>query len=135
MTQRAAEAGKKDDGGKPRWDLLPPDAMDELVRLYTAGADKYGEYNWAKGMSWSRVFAAMMRHAWSFWRGENLDTDPVGAKQHHMASVAWCALTLLAYTLRKAGTDDRPVLTKRDPTPAEEALLNKQTLALLRSGG
>ena len=98
----------KDDKGKLRYDLLPPDALEHLVKLYTDGANKYGERNWEKGMDHGRVFAALQRHAWKWAQGEDLDTDPVGSHQHHMASVAWCALTLLAYTLRGIGEDNRP---------------------------
>ena len=55
-------------------------------------------------MKWGRVFAAMLRHAWAFWRGES--HDPVDG-QHHLASVAWCAAALYEYERRKIGEDDR----------------------------
>ena len=113
FSESKSEPARKYDAGKPRWDLLPPDAMHELVMLYTAGAAKYGERNWEKGMTWGRVFRAMMTHAWRFWWGQRHDDDQTGSRQHHMASVAWCALTLMAYDLRGAGKDDRPVLPNR----------------------
>lgn len=105
---------RKDDAGKPRFDLLPPDALEELAKLYTAGAVKYGPNNWAEhgGLNFSRVYSAMQRHANKFWAGQDYDDDPVGAYQHHMASVAWCALTLLAYTKRGIGRDDRPEVSR-----------------------
>lgn len=96
--------GRKDDSGKLRYDLLPPDALDEVARVFTIGAAKYADRNWEKGMSWGRVFAALMRHAWAWWRGEQY--DPVDG-QHHLSSVVWCGLVLLAFDLRKTGTDDR----------------------------
>ena len=98
-------SGRKDDSGKLRYDLIPHDALEELARVYTIGAAKYEDRNWEKGMQWGRIFAAMMRHAWAFWRGER--HDPVDG-QHHLASVAWCALALLSYDLRSIGEDDRP---------------------------
>ena len=98
------EPGKKWDAGKLRYDLLPPDALEEIVKVYTMGATKYAPHNWAKGMAWSRVFAAMMRHAWAYWRGE--DNDPESGL-NHMAHVAWGALTMLAYSKREVGNDDR----------------------------
>ena len=94
----------KHDAGKLRYDLLPPDALEELVRVYTIGADKYGDHNWLKGMEFSRLFAAMQRHAWKFWKGEDTDNKD---GQNHLASVAWCALTLLVYQIRGIGEDDR----------------------------
>jgi hypothetical protein len=103
---------RKDDTGKARYDLIPADALDHVAKLFGDGAAKYGERNWEShgGLKYGRVFAAMMRHAWAFWRGSDYDDDPVGQRQHHMASVAWCAMVLLSYTLRRIGTDDRPGL-------------------------
>lgn len=86
----------KNDAGKERFDLLPHGPLFELARVYTMGAGKYGDYNWAKGMSYGRIFAAMMRHAWKFWRGESHDAED---GQHHLSSVAWCAFTLMHYDL------------------------------------
>lgn len=105
VTQAISE-GRKDDTGKLRYDLIPPEALEELARVYTIGAKKYSDRNWEKGMSWGRVFAAMMRHSWAWLRGET--NDPVDG-QHHLSSVAWCAFTLLTYEVRKVGTDDRKV--------------------------
>jgi len=97
--------GVKFDGGKARYDLIPPDSLHELAKLYTMGAEKYGDRNWEKGMKWGRIFRAMMGHGWAFWRGERFDPDD---GQHHLASVAWCALALMSYDMREIGEDDRP---------------------------
>ena len=94
----------KFDDGKTSWTLLPVESMRELVNVYDIGAKKYGRENWRKGMEWHRVFDAMMRHAWAWWGGEN--RDPVDG-QHHLASVAWCALSLMWYEIKGVGTDDR----------------------------
>lgn len=96
--------GRKDDTGKPRYDLLPPEALDAVARVAVIGAARYGDRNWEAGMAWGRVFAAMMRHAWAWWRGE--EHDPQDG-QHHLDSVIWCAMVLRAYVARQAGTDDR----------------------------
>lgn len=97
--------GRKDDTGKLRYDLVPPDALAELVRVYTVGAARYGANNWERGISFGRIFAACMRHLWAFWRGEELDPDD---GIHHLAHAAWNCLALLAYRLRgMAAFDDR----------------------------
>ena len=96
--------GFKDDTGKLRYDLLPPGPLEEVVRVYTIGAAKYTDRNWEKGLLWGRVFAAMMRHAWSWWRGEKYDQKD---GQHHLASVAWCALALLEFENTHPELDDR----------------------------
>ena len=92
------------DKGKPSWSLLPLDAMAEVVAVYDLGAAKYGRDNWAQGMDWHRVYDALQRHATAFWSGE--DRCPVDG-QHHLASVVWAALTLMAYQKRNLGNDDR----------------------------
>lgn len=98
--------GTKFDQDKERFDLIPADALVELAAVYNIGAKKYGDRNWENGMKWGRVFAAMMRHAWKWWRGEDVDQED---GQHHLASVAWCALSLLAYVRRGVGEDDRSI--------------------------
>jgi hypothetical protein len=100
-----APKGLRYDLGKARYDLVPADALHELVMVYTAGAGKYADRNWELGMNWSRCFASLLRHAWAFWRGEDYDPE---LNRHHMAMVAWNAMALLAYSLRKAGNDNRP---------------------------
>lgn len=95
---------RKDDG-KSRFDLIPPEPLFALGDLYAAGARKYSPRGWEEGMSWGRCFGAMMRHAWKFWRGENVDPE-TGA--HHMIAVAWNAFAIFVYFERNIGIDDRP---------------------------
>ena len=97
--------GKKFDKDKLRYDLLPPEPLARVVEVFTIGARKYGDRNWEKGLTWGRVFAAMMRHAWAWWRGERFDTED---GQHHLSSVAWCALVLMEYEKTHQELDDRP---------------------------
>jgi hypothetical protein len=66
MDQQRNEPADNYDAGKLRYDLLPPDALEELVRVYTVGAEKYAERNWEKGMAWCRAFGSLMRHAWAW---------------------------------------------------------------------
>lgn len=98
-------AGIKHDSGKLRYDLIPLVPLDELARAYTVGAAKYGDRNYLGGMRWGRVFRALLSHAWAWWRGEIYDKDD---GQHHLASVAWCAFTLIEYETARIGDDDRP---------------------------
>lgn len=104
-TEKTSIEGHKYDNGKLPWDLLPPDAVEEIIKVLSFGASKYGAYNWARGMSWSRVFAALMRHMWAWWGGQNKDPE-TGIS--HLAHAGCCILFLLAYEKRGIGTDDRP---------------------------
>ncbi len=97
--------GRKDDTGKARFDLFPVKPLFKVAEVYTIGAKKYDDRNWERGIKWGRIFAAMLRHAWNWWRGEKLDPED---GQHHLASVAWCALTLMEFEETHPELDDRP---------------------------
>ena len=96
--------GIKNDEGKLRFDLIPVYPLEELARVYTLGAGKYDDHNWRKGFKWGRIFAAMCRHAWAWWRCERNDAQD---GQLHLASVAWCAFTLMEFERFKLGEDNR----------------------------
>jgi hypothetical protein len=98
-------AGIKYDGGKVRLDLLPPEFLEGTAKVLTFGADKYGEYNWAKGMDWHRPYSALQRHLIAWWGGE--DTDPETGLSH-LAHAACNVAFLMAFEKRKTGDDDRP---------------------------
>ena len=96
----------KGDGDKLRWDLVPIEALEEVVRVFNFGAKKYEDRNWEKGMGWSRMYAAAMRHLTAFWRGETFDKE---TGLHHCAHAAWCCLALCHYTMYNLQFDDRPI--------------------------
>lgn len=118
--------GVKNDAGKMRYDLIPPEPLEKVAFVYTMGAGKYTDHNWRKGMAWSRVIGAMMRHIEAFRGGEALDQKD---GQHHLASVVWCALTLMEYERTHPEFDDR-MLDGRDIEEVEaissEALQPKE---------
>lgn len=97
--------GRKDDGGKPRYDLIPPEWLDGPAQVLTYGAAKYAPRNWEKGMRWGRPFAALMRHLWAWWRGEKADPE---TGYSHLWHAACCLMFLMAYEARGIGEDDRP---------------------------
>ena len=103
--------GRKDDAGKLRYDLIPPDGLAELARVYTAGAANYGERNWETGISYGRCLAALQRHSWAIQAGE--DVDPTDGLLH-AAKVAFYGLALAAFRSRgMAQLDDRPKIEVR----------------------
>lgn len=97
--------GVKHDGGKVRYELMPPEMLEGVSQILTFGAEKYGDRNWENGMKWSRVFGACMRHMWAWWRGEK--ADPETGKSHLWHAGA-CIGFLIAYEQRSTGSDDRP---------------------------
>lgn len=107
--QRAAQQDKptamRFNAGKLRYDLLPPDAIQELVKVYTMGAEKYAARNWEKGLSLTQCYASLERHSAAWMAGE--DRDPESGLLH-MAHVAWNAIAITAFQMRGVGEDDRP---------------------------
>ena len=95
------EKGQKD----VRLHALPWEALHELGRVFTFGEQKYDDYNFRKGYTWSLSFDAMQRHAWAFWNREDRDEE---SGLHHLAHCAWHGLVLLFFSLTGRGTDDRP---------------------------
>lgn len=98
--------GKKLDSGKIRMDLIPPEFLTATADILTFGANKYSERNWEKGMSWGRIFGALMRHIWSWWNPLEPDTDAETGKSH-LWHAACCLAFLITYEARKIGKDDR----------------------------
>jgi hypothetical protein len=97
--------GNKFDTEKLPWHLLPPDAIEDIVKVLQFGATKYGDRNWETGMRWNRPFAALMRHMWAWWGRE--DNDPETGISH-LAHAGCCILFLIAYEKRVIGEDNRP---------------------------
>lgn len=96
--------GLKNDMGKTELALLPFEAVEEVGKVLTFGALKYEAHNWRKGMAWSRMLSAALRHIFAFARGEDLDPE---SGLSHLAHAACCILFLLSYTLNGGGHDDR----------------------------
>lgn len=110
--------GYKLDGGKARWELAPFDAFEALVNVQTWAVDKkargeraYPERNWERGMSWSRCFGAMIRHAWKWWFGKMTGRSSFDEESgmSHIWHAFTCAGFLVAYEMRQMTEfDDRP---------------------------
>ena len=98
------ETGGRKAVKRERFDLIPVWALEEIARVFGWGALKYDDDNWRRGYSWRLSFGAMMRHAWAFWRGEDLDQE---SGLHHLAHAAWHCMVLMTYWKRGLGKDDR----------------------------
>jgi len=99
------EVGTKDDSEKVRMDLIPPSLLVAVATILTFGAKKYAPRNWEAGISWSRVFGALMRHMWAWWGGEQ--TDPETGKSH-LWHAGCCIAFLIEYETTHRELDDRP---------------------------
>lgn len=97
-------AGTKHDGGKVRYDLLSPHFLKGVAAVLTYGAAKYGAHNWRAGIVYSRCFAALMRHLWAWWEGE--DHDPETGLPH-LWHAGCCLMFLTEYEQTNPHLDDR----------------------------
>lgn len=92
-----ATQGDKFDEGKARYDLVPPEGIHGVAQVLTYGASKYGDRNWERGIEYGRLFAATMRHMWSWWRGEVFDRE---SGHSHLAHAATNIFMLMAFESR-----------------------------------
>lgn len=105
LDQWTPRGGRKDDGGKDPWGLLPFDAVRAIVKVLAFGAKKYSERNWEAGMDWHRPFDACLRHLTAWWEGEAADPE---TGYSHLWHAGCCVIFLIAYEIRGVGKDDRP---------------------------
>ena len=91
--------------GKIRHDLIPPNPLDEVAKVYTYGCEKYDDDNWRKGMKWRKnVVGSLKRHIEKWLKGEKLDDE---SNCHHLAMAAWQCFCLMEYERCDVGQDDR----------------------------
>jgi len=94
------EVGKKHDQDKLRYDLVHPEALREITEVLTYGSRKYSSDNWKKVPDLKRrYFAALMRHMWAWWGGEDNDTETGFS---HLAHAGCCLLFLIGEKYEQA---------------------------------
>jgi len=98
------EEGKKYDDGKPRVDLVSSEFIEGMGVVRGFGAGKYGDWNWANGIKFSRNIAAALRHLLAFARGEDIDPE---SGESHLLHAACCLEHLYVNQLYTPEYDDR----------------------------
>lgn len=83
--------------GKGRCDLLPAAALLRLAKHFEAGAKKYGERNWEKGIPLWCFIDSAMRHLLKYMDGQ---TD-----EDHLCAAAWNLLCAM-WTEEKHGKSE-----------------------------
>lgn len=82
--------------GKLRPTLIPPGCLLEVLKVLEMGAQKYGEWNWTKGLSYLSVCDSLERHALAFRSGEDKDQE---SGLYHAAHIIANALFLLYFQI------------------------------------
>ena len=101
--------------GLQRWQEGETAMLDQMmvgvelggaVDVFSYGAKKYAEWNWAKGMQWSVPLGCALRHVLAMLEGEALDPE---SGQPHLNHV-YCNVIMLQYFARHyPDGDDRPI--------------------------
>lgn len=92
------EIGRKFDGGKLEYGLLPPLALEAIVEVLTFGAQKYDRDNWqVVPESKRRYYDALNRHIWAWKRGEQYDPE---SGLHHLAHAMCCLMFLYEHDVK-----------------------------------
>jgi len=104
MEHKPSSCAVKHDTFKPPLGLIPKAALDEEAAVLGFGADKYDPHNWRKGMPWSRLISAAMRHLVDFNDGQDFDKE---SKLHALAHVRACCGFLIEYMNTHPEFDDR----------------------------
>ena len=99
------DTGAKKGSKLARFDLVPASPLFQLAEHYGRGAKKYAARNWEGGYDWSLSYAALNRHLWAWWNGEDIDPE---TGSNHMTAVAWHAFALLEFLETHPEKDDRP---------------------------
>jgi hypothetical protein len=96
--------GIKHDQGKPEMALVDAYFIEQLAAVLTFGARKYSSENWRGGLSTKRTLSAVLRHVFSFLKGE--DNDPESGLPH-LAHAACGLMFTIWMTKHKPELDDR----------------------------
>lgn len=98
------KGGTKHDGNKPPMSLIPTKALIEEAYVWGMGEKKYGRYNWEKGLIFSRLIDAILRHVTAYNNGETLDPE---SGRSHMAHIRCDAAMLIEFESTRPDLDDR----------------------------
>jgi len=100
--------------GKVRYDLLPPNALEEiaLTLQYAVESGKYEEWSWmTEKRPWTYYFSSALRHMWKWFCNERNDSE---TDRHHLAHAAARLMFLIEHDKLTPDLDDRPhIVAKR----------------------
>ena len=113
------EPGIKDTSNKPRLELLPTAALEEIARAIQHGSGtKYPVGNWQKGIDWLLLLGSVLRHTYAFIKGEDNDKE---SGISHLAHAGANILFLLWYQQHRTQFDNRI----KDPVETADTLFYK----------
>jgi hypothetical protein len=94
----------KYDEGKPDFTLIPQEALLEVAKVFTYGANKYSQDNYSLGTNYRRYIAAANRHINQWLRNQDIDEE---TQTNHLSNAIASLMMVLDNQLTNKGTDDR----------------------------
>lgn len=101
---------------KLRYDLIPPLALQECAKGWTAGGNKYDDDSW-RSVSETKRIAKIMRHLQQYRLGEKYDKETI---VHHLACVANNALMLCELSIEEGDRKVRREMTEIFGEPIDD---------------
>lgn len=96
--------GSKNDSNKAQLCLIPSEALTGMAKAFMYGAKKYNRYNFRKGIQYTRLTDAAMRHILQFLDREEADIESFESHVDH----ALASLAMLKYMIvNRPDMDDR----------------------------
>lgn len=96
--------GSKFDQEKTDMSLLSSIAVDKVAQVMTYGKRKYSANNWRKGIVYTRLLAAALRHIFAYLGGESKDPE-TGIS--HLAHACCDLFMVLEFEETRPDLDDR----------------------------
>lgn len=104
--ENVAGGNRESNKGRGRFDLLPFEALEAWAIWSEAGAEKYGDRNWEKGLLVSDCINRLVRHA---TKAANGWTD-----EDHLAACIWNAAAAITMIQRRPDLNDHPWLNSKE---------------------
>jgi len=115
--------GNRFNKNKLRWRNFPLFLVRPLVEIGHEGENKYGTYNFLKGLSVSDTLDSLHRHLDAVMDPTQDDIDEE-MQVHHLAAVAWNALVALYHIKTRPELDDRFKIEEEDIDESVDNIIN-----------
>lgn len=103
-TEKEENTATKFDTGKPKLSYVPQLALWEVGKSFSYGAAKYAEFNYSKGMEYTRLTDAALRHINQALRGEDIDEE---SQCYHISNAIASLMMLLDNQVNNTIIDNR----------------------------
>ena len=128
----ATETGAK----REKLDVIPYDQVpyqeitDAFARVAEHGIQKYGSWNWSKGIPRIQILGSLLRHTFAYIRGEERDMGPKGSGLLHTDHILWNA-AVLVHNVHWGLADGRRGEPARSYKAEKIEIMNRGPLSIL----